>query len=92
MKKLDLIDRVAEASGQSKAIVRAVLEAVVSVALSAVRAGDDVRLFGLGKLYVSHRAEKPARNIWTGDMVIVPPRRVVLFRASDALNASANEA
>lgn len=92
MNKLDLIDRVADDSGYHKTVVRAVLDAVVAAATAAVRAGEDVRLFGLGKLYVAQRGEKPARNIWTGDRVVVPPRKVVLFKASDSIAAAANEA
>jgi nucleoid DNA-binding protein len=49
-----------------------------------------VFLFGLGKLKVVERGQKLARNIHTGESVIVPPRKVVVLQPSDPLTEAAN--
>lgn len=91
MKKNDLVDRVAKSSGLPKGTVRAVLDEAASVARATLAAGDEVFLFGLGKLSVTRRGEKVARNLHTGESVIVPPRNVAVYRPStsvdDAINA-----
>lgn len=90
MLKGDLIKRTAYVSGQSQSTVRNVLDAVAAVTRKAVSKGDSVFLFGLGKLHVVQRGEKRARNLHTGETVIVPPRRAVLLQPSDSLTESAN--
>jgi len=92
MKKAEIIAQAAKLCGQHPQLVRDVLAAAAEAAKGAVQRGEEVFLFGLGKLEVAARGAKKARNIWTGDTVTVPPRRVVLFKASCSLLASANAA
>ena len=90
MKKNELIDEVALRSGLPKTAVRDVLGAAVDVVKDAVSFGNPVFLFGLGKIEVRQRGTKKARNLHTGAVVFVQPRRVVAFRPSNALLAAAN--
>lgn len=90
MLKAEFIKRVAFVSGKSQESVRSVLDAALAVTRRAVSKGDSVFLFGLGKLKVVERGQKLARNIHTGESVIVPPRKVVVLQPSDPLNEAAN--
>lgn len=90
MLKNELIKRVAFVSGQPNGVVRGVLDATTAVVRRAVSKGESVMLFGLGKIRVVERGEKQARNIWTGEKVVVPPRKVVVLQPSDPLNEAAN--
>lgn len=90
MKKFELIDGVAQVTGLAKCLVREVLDAAAGVAKVAVASGEDVFLFGLGKLEVRQRREKQARNLHTGTPVTVPPRKAVVFKPSDSLIIAAN--
>lgn len=90
MKKQDLIDKVAELSGKPKVLVREVLDAAADATRQALSRREEVFLFGVGKLSVSARGAKKARNIHTGEPVTVPPRNVVLFRPSDSVVDAAN--
>ncbi len=90
MKKQDLISRVARRSGEGRDTVRSVLDATCEVTRDALASGEDVFLFGLGKLEVSHRGEKVARNIWTGQPVVVPPRRVAVYKQSTSVEHALN--
>lgn len=90
MKKHELIAEVSRLTGASLIAVRAVLETTADVTRDALARGQDVRLFGLGKLSVVKRGEKAARNIHTGDPVTVPPRYVPVFRPSESVISAAN--
>lgn len=90
MLKGEFIKRTAYVSGQSQAVVRAVLDAAAAVTKKAVSRGDYVMLAGLGKLYTAKRGEKRARNLRTGEVVMVPPRVAVILQPSDGLVRAAN--
>lgn len=90
MLKIELIKRVSFVSGRTEETVRDVLDATMAVVRRAVSKGDSVMLFGLGKIKVVQRGEKQARNIHTGEPVVVPPRKVVVLQPSDPLNEAAN--
>lgn len=90
MLKKDLLKAVAAASGQSEKLVREILEATTGVVLTALSGGASVMLLGLGKLSVVSRGEKKARNIHTGETVLVAPRKVAVLRQSDAVHDAVN--
>lgn len=90
MLKRELIRQTSAEAGHPHSVVRDVLDAAAKVVRSAVASGDAVMLFGLGRLYSVQRGEKLARNIRTGEVVIVPPRKAVLLQASDSLVEAAN--
>lgn len=89
MLKHELIKEVSTDTGVPQQTVRHVLESVVTTVTTALRKGRPVHLFGLGKLFVSQRGPKRARNIWTGEDVTVPPRTVAVFRPSVAVDEAA---
>lgn len=89
MLKHELIKEVSTDTGVPQQTVRHVLESVVNTVTSALRVGRPVHLFGLGKLFVSQRGAKKARNLHTGEDVVVPPRNVAVFRPSVAVDQAA---
>ncbi len=91
MNKREIISDTAAICDRPRTVVREVLNAAAYATREAVERGEDVFLFGLGKLEVAQRGEKKARNLHTGAPVVVPPRKVVIFRPSDSLTASANK-
>ena len=68
---------------QSKELIDAVLEEIVS----ALVAGDDVKLRGFGNFAVCQKRERPGRNPKTGVMAPITARRVVTFKGSEKLKA-----
>ena len=68
---------------QSKELIDAVLEEIVS----ALVAGDDVKLRGFGNFAVCQKRERPGRNPKTGVMAPIIARRVVTFKGSEKLKA-----
>lgn len=66
---------------EAKKGVRVVLEAIAE----ALRNGEDVQINGFGVFEVRERAARMGRNPRTGAPVPIPPTRIVVFRAADAL-------
>jgi DNA-binding protein HU-beta len=75
MKKSELVDALAEASGQTKGAVESVLDALPGVILSAL-ATDSVVLPGIAKLDARHRAARNVRNPATGAAMVSPATTV----------------
>ena len=82
MNKGDLVDVVAGAAGFSKSATAHIIEETVAAIISAVSAGEAVRLSGFGTFEVQNRAPRTARNPRTGTQLVVPGTRVPRFRAS----------
>jgi nucleoid DNA-binding protein len=64
---------------------------IVGALAAALAAGEAVELRGLGSLEVRERGERRGKNPATGEAVIVPPRRRVLFRPGTELKAALRE-
>jgi nucleoid DNA-binding protein len=90
MLKRELIELTAADSGHSQKTVREVLDALERVVLSAIAGCRPVMLAGLGKLHVTRRGPKQARNLHTGASVTVAARNVVQLRPSEGLTQAAN--
>lgn len=85
MNGTDLIERVAERTGLSRAEVRRVLHALEQVAAEGVAAGDRVSLPGLGTLVVRELAPRTIRNVADMRKMMVGRRHTVRFRPAAAL-------
>lgn len=90
MLKKDLINLVAADTGVGKKTIRQVMDSIVDRTTRALVAGDNAMIFGLGRMSVVKRGPKLARNIWSGENVIVPPRNAVVMAPSDALVKAVN--
>ena len=66
MKKSDLIDALAGATGQSKTDVTAVIDALPGVVLAGLGSGAAVTIPGIAKIDAKHRAARTVRNPATG--------------------------
>jgi DNA-binding protein HU-beta len=80
MKKSDLIDALAGTTGQSKASVEAVLDALPGAVMSGLSAGDAVTLPGIAKIDAKARAERTVRNPATGASMVSPATTVASIK------------
>ncbi len=79
MKKAELVDALAGATGQTKAAIEAVLEALPGVLLSGL-ATDAVTLPGVAKFAARHRAARNVRNPATGAAMVSPATTVASIK------------
>lgn len=90
MNKQDLVNKVAELSGLSKAAADNVIDATFAAITSALKAGDDVRLVGFGSFSVTQRAAKEGRNPRTGATIKIAASKAPKFTAGKGLKDAVN--
>lgn len=85
-----LAEEVTHASGVSRKEADLIVDTVFEAIADALRAGDEVEIRGFGSFRLRSRKERRARNPRTGEVVLVPPKRVPFFRAGKALRERLN--
>ena len=90
MKKSELVEAVAAASGLTKADATRAIDATFATITEALKAGNKVPVAGFGTFAVSQRGERNGRNPHTGATVVIPARKAVTFKAGTALKESVN--
>jgi DNA-binding protein HU-beta len=90
MNKQDLVNKVAELSGLSKASADGVIDATFAAITAALKAGDDVRLVGFGSFSVTQRAAKEGRNPRTGATIKIAASKAPKFTAGKGLKDAVN--
>lgn len=68
-----------------------VVERVVETMKTALILGKDITIRGFGTIKVVETAQKTARNISTGEAVIVPPTKTVKIKISKELKEALNK-
>ncbi|EKY07127.1 HU family DNA-binding protein [Capnocytophaga sp. Marseille-Q4570] len=90
MNKTELIDAIAVASGVSKADTKKAVEAFFSTVEDALKKGDKVSIVGFGSWQVADKEAREARNPRTGEVIKVPAKKVVKFKAGAELADAVN--
>jgi DNA-binding protein HU-beta len=92
MNRSDLIDRLAASTQRSKTEAEDAVNAVIAAIGEALGNGEKVDLRGFGSFQVSRKKERQGRNPRTGDTMLIPARKVVIFKPgkelADRMNAS----
>jgi DNA-binding protein HU-beta len=88
--KNDLISKVADSSGLSKADANSAVDAVIESIIGAMKSGDDVRLVGFGTFSVANRKASEGRNPRTGEKINIPASRQPKFKAGKGLKEALN--
>ncbi len=90
MKKVELVEAVAEKAGLTKADATRAIDATIESIKEALVKGDKVPLVGFGTFAVSKRAAREGRNPRTGETVKIAARNAVSFKAGSALKDAVN--
>lgn len=93
MNQAQLIDAIAAHPGNqgvSKTSIKFVLDTAAAVSQTALKAGDEVTLPGLGKLTVKQKAARTGRNPATGEEIDIPAKNAPHFSAAKALKDAVN--
>lgn len=90
MKKIELVEAVAEEVGLTKADATKAIDATFAAITSALKDGDKVPLVGFGTFATSKRAAREGRNPRTGETVKIAARTAVTFKPGSALKDAVN--
>jgi len=85
MNKSDLVDRVAEATGEAKTKISQVVDETINAVQGALAKGEKVTIPGFGTFQPRARKARTGRNPRTGDTVKIPATTIPVFKAGQAL-------
>lgn len=90
MNKNELISKVSDDTGLSKADSSKAVDSVFDSITTELKNDGDVRLVGFGTFLVTKRKATTGRNPQTGAAIKIPAANVPKFRAGKALKESVN--
>lgn len=82
MNKSELINAIKAKTGATAKDTEAFCNAFWESVREALAAGDDVNLVGIGSFKVKEKAAREARNPRTKEIITVPAKKVIVFKAS----------
>ena len=85
MTKTELISKIAEGAGISKAAAKKALDTTTATIAGAIKKGDKVALVGVGTFSTVKRAARTGVNPATGAKIKIAANKVVKFKASAAV-------
>ena len=85
MTKTDLVDRIYERAGLSRREAAQAVDSVLEIVKDSLCRGEKVKISGFGSFVVNPKRARRGRNPQTGDPLIIGPRCVLSFKASDIL-------
>ncbi len=85
MRKQNLVEAVAEATGQNEAASTKAVNAVFSAIETALAEGEEVTISGFGSFKVVERSARQGRNPQTGDPITIDARKSPVFRPGTQL-------
>jgi len=92
MTKAEIAEIVHARVGLSKSESAQMVDFILASIRSTLAAGYDVKISGFGNFMLRDKRMRRGRNPKTGEEIMITPRRVVTFRASQLLKQHLNEA
>jgi DNA-binding protein HU-beta len=86
----ELVQKIAQQTGQTQTAVSEVLNSFASTVQDAVAAGDKVVLVGFGTFEVTDRAARTGRNPQTGEPLSIAASKSPKFSAGKAFKDAVN--
>lgn len=90
MNKEELLNKIAEEAGITKAQAKAALDSFTDGVKSSLKQGGKVSLVGFGTFSKGHRAARTGRNPQTGASVEIAAKNTVKFKAGKELSEYIN--
>ncbi|MEI7501631.1 MAG: HU family DNA-binding protein [Bacteroidota bacterium] len=80
MRKAEIVAEIVKATGLSKDIVEATVEALMITMKESIVAGENIYMRGFGTFLLKKRAEKKGRNISKGTSMKIPAHFIPAFK------------
>ncbi len=88
--KADIAQKIANDCGFMKNEAAEVLEKLLDIMKKRLIAGEEVLVSGFGKWEVRSKKARQARNLQTGEQIVLDARRVVTWKYSAVLKRAVN--
>lgn len=89
--KKDLIDRIAQATGQKRTVVKQTVQSLLDEIVNELGRGNRLEFRDFGVFEIKSRAPRTAQNPKTLQPVAVPARRTVKFKVGRLMKQSVDE-
>ena len=88
--KYDLVDRVMETLNIEKKDSTNIIESLLELLKGTLIQGNDITISGFGRWEVKSKHQRKGRNPATGEAMMLPARKVVIFKWSGKLKDMMN--
>lgn len=90
MKKADIVERVAEQNGWTRAESIELVDSVFMIIKDTLADGEILKVSGFGVFSVKEKNDRKGRNPQTGEDITINARKILKFRASAVLKKAVN--
>jgi len=88
--KADIVDYIYEKTEKNRAEVKVLVDSLLDIMKQAIKKDNSLLVSGFGKFDAYDKRARKGRNPQTSDSIVLPPRKVVVFRLSRKFRAELN--
>lgn len=88
--KADIVDYIYEKTEKNRAEVKVLVDNLLEIMKQAVKRDNSLLVSGFGKFDAYDKRARKGRNPQTSNSIVLPPRKVVVFRLSRKFRAELN--
>ncbi|WP_027187631.1 HU family DNA-binding protein [Desulfovibrio cuneatus] len=89
--KADVIDMIYDKTTRNRSEVKKLVESLLQLTKEAIKRDNLLLVSGLGKFEAYSKKARKGRNPQTEESIMLPPRKVVVFRLSRKFRSEVNE-
>lgn len=89
--KSDIVDAVYEKVNRNRVEMKGIVESLLSIMKKAIKKDHALLISGFGKFEAYAKKARKGRNPQTEESIILPPRKVVVFRLSRKFRSELNK-
>ena len=88
--KADIVDAIYEKVNRNRMEMKGIVESMLSIMKQAIKKDHALLISGFGKFEAYDKQARKGRNPQTEESILLPPRKVVVFRLSRKFRAELN--
>ena len=88
--KADIVDYIYEQTEKNRAEVKILVDNLLDIMKQSIKKDNSLLVSGFGKFDAYDKRARKGRNPQTSDSIVLPPRKVVVFRLSRKFRAELN--
>ncbi len=88
--KADIVDHIYEKTEKNRAEVKVLVDNLLDIMKQSIKKDRSLLISGFGKFESYDKKARKGRNPQTNESIILPPRKVVVFRLSRKFRAELN--
>lgn len=89
--KAEIVDAIYDVTGRHRLDAKKAVEKLLEIMKSAIKKDHALLISGFGKFECYEKASRKGRNPQTEETIILPPRKVIVFRLSRKFRAELNQ-